>query len=429
MKITRALFVAGLILLWTGPAGAQDCAIAPTAIIKFRMPEFSTPIVWKSMITGEGREQFFDGVVLDDHSVIAGGAYTLKKDKKETNQPLLVRVERRGEVVWDVRGTSETARSIERIMREGDHVIALESIGAMADAPGKIGVTRYDLAGKRLGGFVLSEGDGHLTPAAIVPAEEGYYIAARYQNLKKERQHFGVVYRTDKDGKRLWRRAYIPGLTTSVDTMIRLKNKDLLLAGSIKNDADKVSGWMVRLDQEGGIKWQTAYPRGRAARLTSIVESGDGSGYMAGGLSQPIGAERAAAWMMKVDTGGNRIWERYYKGADDYRVSDVGALGDGRAYVVIDAMPMSDASRADIMHTRLVTLSPRGELVDAESVIDADGLQISRAINVAGKPTLLGYMKTVREAPKEGAPPLTGMEAWLGELQSLPAYDDPCRPR
>lgn len=405
-------------------AQAQDCTIRPTAIIDFRLPEFSTPIVWKGSVAEAGSERFVDAVSLADESLIAGGTYTARKEAEKT-QPLLVRMKRRGEIMWQVRGESGSPQSIEQIIKNGNDIITLGGIGGDDNAPASVIVGRYDENGKRQGGFGIAEPEAHLYPAAIIPVKGGgYYIAARYQNLKEKSQKHGVIFRLDAQGKTLWRRAYIPGLTTAIDSMIALKNGDLLIGGSVKSDAGRISGWLLRLDGAGSLQWQRSYPRGRSAEFTRLMEASDG--YLIGGISWPANAEKAAAWIMKVDTGGNMVWERYYKGVDDYRVVDMGLLNDGRIVTIIGARPGN--SGEDIpLHTRLIILSPRGDLLDAESITDGDGLSINRLLNADGMPLLIGSVRMSQASPKPNTPKIKGVDAWIGELQSIAAYDDPCR--
>src|SRR5690606_38291737 len=141
---------------------------------------------------------------------------------------------------------------IDKMVLDGDEIVTLSGVaGEAAKKPKMIAVARYDQNGKRLGGFSIAESDGHLIPSALVPAgdKEGYYIATRYENKTNKDLRFGVVYRVDKAGKRLWRRAYMPGLVTTIDDAAMLEDGDLMLAGSVRNDNGRVNGWLARIDK------------------------------------------------------------------------------------------------------------------------------------------------------------------------------------
>ncbi len=432
MKMTCAGFIGAAIILWTGAAvAAESCTQVRIARTEFRPAEFSAPIIWKAAAGERTIENFSDAVLLDDQSIIAGGYYA-PSDTPEKAQPYLTRMERRGKIMWQVRGESESVQKIIRIVREGETVTTLSTTQGEKDAPRRIDVSQYDLNGKRTGGFSIGEGDGNLDPAAIVADKNGYYIAARYSNRKVAGQQFGVVYRTDKAGKRLWRRAYIPGLTTTLDDLVVLKNTDLLMAGSMTDRNGRQTGWMVRTDSAGGIKWQKNYGRGRAAQITAISEAKDGSGYVASGVSWPINGERTGSWILKVDNAGDMQWERFFSGPDDYRALDVSTLDDGRSVVMISAMPLGLVTDGQYPHVRVLAMSTRGELLEADSFTDGNGLWASRLLNAGTQPLLIG---SIREIPPEPAlgkdkkplpPPPVSYDGWVSELQTFSLYEDPC---
>ncbi len=447
MRITRLGLLSCGILLWTTGAMAQvSCEVSADAITRFRAPEYSLPIVWRAVVADKGIEQFSDGVQLDDQHLVLGGIYTAKKDDA-AHRPLLVRMEPRGKILWQVRAESKTDQTIERVVLDEGMIVTLGALAGEEGKAKKLIVTRYDLEGNKKAAFALNEPDGDLIPAGIVPIKDGYLFAARYENLTSGGQQFGVLYKTNKEGKRIWRRAYIPGMTTDVDHMLPLKSGDLLLAGNVTDNTGRLSGWAIRLDRDGGIKWQQSYPRGKSAQYTHAAELADGSGYILGGTSRSLSAERGAAWVAKISASGNTVWERFYDGPEDYRLTDLSVLPDGRSLAMISAMPVTPPSEDNLPHMRLVTLSPRGDLLQASSVTDGHGLIANRLINADHTPVLIGTIKTAlmpdtakEKAPKAGkgaaddkggqpkAPPAPVMsyDGWVAQLQPLASYDDPC---
>lgn len=426
------LLLAGL-MLWTGGAqAAASCAVVESGMNRFRGPEFSAPVLWRANIGDKDIENFSDAVLMDDQSVIAGG-YHAKPDKPDAVQPYLARIEPHGKIVWQVRGEGTSPDKIISLIRTGGHIVTLNEARAEKTDRSFIRVMRYDVDGKNLGGFALSEGDGALTPVAIAPAgDEGYYVAARYVNARDANQHFGVVYKIDADGQRVWRRAYMPGLRTALEGMSVLKNGDLLLAGFMIGGDGRQSGWLVRTDAQGGLKWQTTYPRGRSGVLSRAAELPDG-GLVAGGTLWPIGGERAAAWILRVDGAGKRVWERTYVGPDDYRTVDIVALDDGRSVMLVSGVPVRGVEQGHYAHARVLAHDPRGELQDADSYADGYGLWPARMVNVGGMPIVVGSTREIppdppalKEGEKEPPTPPVSYDAWISSLQSLAAFDDPC---
>lgn len=432
---TRAgILIAGL-MLWTGGAlAAESCYIVESGMNRFRAPEYSAPVMWRANVGNKDIEHFSDAVLLDDQSVIAGG-YHAKPDTPDAVRPYLARIERRGKILWQVRGDGESNDRIVSLIRQGDKIVTLNAAIAKKTDQAFIRVMRYDLDGKNLGGFALSERDGTLVPVAIAATNDGYYVAAQYANTRSKDQHFGVVYKVDEEGQRIWRRAYMPGLRTTLEGMTVLKSGELLLAGFITAGDGRQSGWLVRADAQGGLKWQHSYPRGRAGLISRVAELPNGD-YITGGTLWPIGGERTAAWLMQVNPSGERVWERTYVGADDNRTVDLAALEDGRTMMLVSSVPIRGVEQGQYAHARVMAHSPRGELQDADSYAEGYGLWPTRLLNVNGLPLVVGRAQEIPPDPpalKDGekAPPTppTSYDGWVAELQNLPSYDDPCVPR
>ncbi len=437
-KSSSALLLAGLIL-WTGSAAAADrCVVLEKGMNRFRPPEFSAPVMWSKDVGSDTHNEYFlDAILLDDRSVIVGGYYE-PATGKSAPQPLLMHLERRGKPLWTIQGKEDAHEDrIVALTRDQDVIIALSAARAKKTDRPFVRVMRYEAQGRHLGGFALSEGDGALEPVAISPVGDGnYYIAARYSNDRQSNQRFGVVYKVNKEGERQWRRAYMPGLITQLDAMHVLRNGDLLLAGALTAGDGRQSGWLVRTDAQGNLKWQQNYPRGQAGTMSAIAELPGDNGFVLAGTLWPIGGERTAGWIMRVNPFGERVWERMYVGADHYRGVDIAALDDGRVMAALSAKPSGTIEQGQYAHARIIALSGHGTLLEADSYADGNGLWPSRLLNVNGLPLLVGHIREIPPeppAPKEGekeapVPPVT-YDGWVAELQSLSPYDDPCAGR
>lgn len=424
----RLLFLATIMwIAWPAPVMAQDCQIQKNTITPFRSPEYGTALVWKTVIGEKGHEQFADGVALPDGDMILGGGYTDPKEES-VYRPYLVRMEARGKIVWEIRDTSKTPQTIDKMVMVDNEIVTLGTMEGADAKTKKIVLTRYNTDGKKLGGFVLDEEGGHLEPSAVAVVKDGYYVAARYESQRDNTQRFGVVYKLDRQGGRLWRRAYIPGLISTVDTMSVTRRGDLLLGGSVIDERGRKVAWIVRADSDGGIQWQRSYPRGRAAIFTHSIEAQDGTGYIMAGTGWPIGADRSGALVMKVDTAGNTLWERYYTSAYDYNAHDLGLLEDGRIVVAVDAAPPGEINEEILPHLRLIMLSPRGQLLNTDSYTDGHGLFVNRIWLGQGAPRMIGMIRT-GSADANGQKTAGTFDAWIGELQSLGSYTDPCLPK
>jgi len=70
---------------------------------------------------------------------------------------------------------------------------------------------------------------------------------------------------------------------------------------------------LVKTDAEGNLLWQKTYGGGADDYATDIIATNDGCFAIAGVISS-YGAGSSDAWLLKVDAGGNLLWEKTYGG-------------------------------------------------------------------------------------------------------------------
>ncbi len=104
--------------------------------------------------------------------------------------------------------------------------------------------------------------------------------------------------------------------------------------------AERVGGaWLLRVDGDGSIKWQRNYPRGGAATFEAAAQTKEGE-FIIVGKARPLDydGKGLTAWVMKTDSTGNPLWQRYFNGPYDYEASDLITYEDGRASVLMRRM-------------------------------------------------------------------------------------------
>lgn len=115
-----------------------------------------------------------------------------------------------------------------------------------------------------------------------------------------------------------------------LSTMLRTTDGGYLLSGysasGISGDKTQASRgghdyWLVKTDRNGQKQWDKRYGGSKDDILTSVVQSADG-GYLLGGYSASgIGGESTQVnrgeldyWVVKIDSMGNKLWDRHFGG-------------------------------------------------------------------------------------------------------------------
>ena len=94
--------------------------------------------------------------------------------------------------------------------------------------------------------------------------------------------------------------------------------------------AGKDDVWIIKTNKLGSVKWQKSFGGSEDDKAYSILPTGDG--YIVAGTTRSFGAGGHDAWVIRLDTNGNRQWQKSYGGSKDDEVRSVLSTEDG--YIV-----------------------------------------------------------------------------------------------
>lgn len=419
-------------MLLAMPAHAREaeCLAMTAEVTGLREPQFGGLNVWDMVYEQDGMDVFADMVPLDNNLMVAAGVYT--KDKDDTvYHPLLVKFDERLKKVWEVREDGKTLKTIHRLIKTKEGFTVLGDIADSSRGNGFY-IGSYDENGKVRGEAApVFEKGGDLDAKAFVPASDGtgYIIAAQYIDSKNTERQYGILYKISKAGKILWKRSYRPGQSTVFNTVKTALDGSYIVTGQILLNDQASGGWLLRVDESGAIKWQRTYPRGQAATFLSVAQTKGGDFILTGkARSTDPSIKNLAAWVMKTDSAGNPLWQRYFKGPYMYEASDVIVYEDGRASVLINGQGLDADHRS---HVRIATLSPQGSMQSLEDFTEGQNASAGRLVpGLNGERIIAGYAQTSFGDKQEGneaadAPEYT-YDGWLLAARALDTFDDPC---
>ena len=171
---------------------------------------------------------------------------------------------------------------------------------------------------------------------AIAPAPDGGYLLGGSSNSgigqSKASTNYGDydfwVVKVDAAGNQLWDADFGGSNTDNLNAVLPTPDGGYLLGGSSNSgpSGNKTTPnygmadfWVVKLDGSGNEQWERDFGGSADDNLTVMAPTGDG-GYLLGGTTQsgasgnkttpPYGAEDF--WVIKIDSQGNKQWEKAY---------------------------------------------------------------------------------------------------------------------
>jgi hypothetical protein len=92
-------------------------------------------------------------------------------------------------------------------------------------------------------------------------------------------------------------------------------------------------GWLLKLDASGNVQWQKSYRTPGIDALYKVKQTSDG-GFVAVGLTRLANWGDVNAWVLRVDSQGNVVWDNSYGGSQTEQANDVIQTVDGGFLVV-----------------------------------------------------------------------------------------------
>lgn len=205
------------------------------------------------------------------------------------------------------------------------------------------------------------------------------------------------IVKLDNDGSLIWQRVYGGSGTEKSHSLYCTSDGGFIVAGeSFSNDGDvpdHLGGtdyWILKLNFEGKIEWSRVFGGAGHEIAYDILPCRNG-GYIVVGDSRSTNGDitdnhgGSDFWVIKLEAGGNIIWERSYGGSSDdygeaiYETSDGGFLLAGQ------------------------TTSTDGDAIGNNGLADAWIIKMDSLGNIAWQKSLGGTQDELFHAVEQGA--------------------------
>ena len=155
-----------------------------------------------------------------------------------------------------------------------------------------------------------------------------------------------LVMKIDGDGNKVWSKLFGGSADDYSFSIIVTDDGGYAVAGNTRSNSGDVSGnhgmqdgWMLKLDAGGNKQWQKAYGGSGNDGFQSVNKTADGGYIFAGSAASNDGdvsgnRGNSDAWILKVDASGNKQWSKLFGGLNFDAFGVAIDAGDG-SYAVI----------------------------------------------------------------------------------------------
>jgi len=166
---------------------------------------------------------------------------------------------------------------------------------------------------------------------SVVKTDDGYLIAGKTKSFTDHRDFGAYVIKIDKQGKKLWSKVYGGKDDEEANDIVRF-GKDFVFVGSTETYGNEnLSFYMVKIDSEGKVDWQTTYYRDDDDQYNGNALVADGDKLIFAGTEthlQFFGA-KVNPYIFSTNKEGDKLWGGFYGGEDEDDAHAIISVSDG----------------------------------------------------------------------------------------------------
>ena len=162
----------------------------------------------------------------------------------------------------------------------------------------------------------------------VLLSEDGTYIIG--EDIDYPGLNFDFyLKKKDTSGKNLWQKSYgIDSLNKGYAIISGIDNGYILAGVSYSLNEEKSAAYLLKVDREGNKIWERIFRDKSYNEIFSIEKDGE-TGYLLAGTTNSKGAGLYDAYLIKTDIDGNKIWEKTFGSSGNDAVYHISNCNDG----------------------------------------------------------------------------------------------------
>jgi hypothetical protein len=294
-------------------------------------------LLWEKTYGGNKNDEAYSLIqAIDGGFVVAGSTFSKGSDE---NGLWVIKFDEQGNMVWDKTFDESKENDICDLIQNNDGGYTIISDTRSKGAGEEdFWILKLDGEGNKL--WDKTYGGKNIDEAcALIQTTDGGYTIAGYTASKGSGGADVWIIKLDEEGNLsdikeeepiskeavteseslTWERTLGGSGDDIAYSIIQSFDGYYIIAGeTYSKGSDIADAWIIKLDSQGNIIWDKTYGGSGDDWVFSLTETADSGYAFAGGTESEVNGERDA-WILKLDYQGNIIWDKTYGGSDSDR--------------------------------------------------------------------------------------------------------------
>ncbi len=176
-------------------------------------------------------------------------------------------------------------------------------------------------------------GNGGDSARAVKSTADGGHIVAGFSySFAPSSGDFWLI-KLDSNGDTEWEKTYGGTNTDLAHAVDQTSDGGYIIGGFTRSfGAANKDYFVVKVDASGNIEWQERFGGSDEDVIRYVKQASDG-GYLVAGFTKSFG-QNGDIWLLKLDAGGNILWQKTYGGSKFEEPSTILEVSDG--YIILE---------------------------------------------------------------------------------------------
>jgi len=348
-KRSKILFLFISIILLASICIAQETITSTTSeITKKEVP--INVITWQKTYGKDNWDEAYSIQQTKDGDYIVAG-YTCSFGLGNADVYVL-KIDKNGKLLWQKNYGKEYDEKVYSIWQTTDGgYIATGYIWSSDNTNTEVYVLRLDKDGN-LQWQKTYGGKKDETAYSIQQTKDGGYIVAGETESFSAGENDAYVLKIDKNGNLQWQKNFGKSSYDAAHSIQQVADGGYIVAAdTFPLRAGGYDVYVIKLDENGNLQWQTTYGGSKGEIAYSIQQTKDG-GYIVAGGTYSFGTGNEDVYVLKLDENGNLQWQKTYGGEDRDFAYSIQQTKDG-GYIVAGGTYSFGAENEDVYILKL----------------------------------------------------------------------------